>query len=129
MKRRIVDQRIIFIALACLFVPAILVISFLPYGDKHLLHTRGRYHSWGHLIAFSAIAFIAAGTARSLRGRILLFLASLLLGLGIEIGEHFVYQGALEWKDVLVDTIGVIGGTLIAMLITPRETNSVLGSP
>jgi hypothetical protein len=123
LSRRTIDQRNLFVRLACVIVPAVLVLSFLPYGDKRLLHTGGRFHSWGHLVAFGVVAFVTAGIARSVWGRIFLFLGSLLFGLGIELGEHLVFHNSLEWMDVLVDAAGVVGGTLTAILSMPKAGN------
>jgi hypothetical protein len=100
-------------------VAAVAVLSFLPGEDKHALHTRGRFHSWGHLLAFATVAFLVAGTTRSMRGRIFFFVFALIFGFGIEIGEHLLFQGPLEWKDVLVDALGVICGTVAAMATAP----------
>jgi hypothetical protein len=86
-----------------------------------MLHTRGRFHSWGHLIVFFLVAYILARTTQSLRGRILIFLGSLVLGFGIEAGERLVFGSHMEWKDVLVDAAGVIGGTLLAIFTAPVE--------
>ena len=114
-------QRNFFLALACIVVPGIALFSFLPGKAKSVLHTRGRFHSWGHLIVFLCLSYIVARTALSLRGRILLFLASLVLGFGIEAGERLVFGSHMEWKDVLVDAAGVIGGTLLAIFTAPVE--------
>ena len=119
-------ERKIFIALACLVVPAIAILSFLPGHDKHLLHTRGKYHSWGHFLAFSAVGYVAARMAGSPRTRALLFIGAVIFGFGIEFAEHLIFRGALEWKDVLIDAAGVIGGTLLALVSTPEDTNDVL---
>jgi hypothetical protein len=100
------------------------MLSFLPWRDKHALHTAGRFHSLGHLLVFSIVALLTVRISRSPLARILAFIGSLLFGFGIESAEHFVYHGRLEWKDVLVDAAGVIGGTLIAILNTPQETVS-----
>ena len=66
-------------------------------------------------MAFAAVSFVVARAARSLRSRVLLFVGSLVLGYGIELAEHLVFQAPLEWKDVLVDAAGVIAGTLFAI--------------
>jgi hypothetical protein len=121
--RRLSARRSIFTALTCLVVAAVAVLSFLPGEDKHVLHTRGRFHSWGHLLAFATVAFFMAGTTRTMRGRVLFFIVALVFGFGIEIGEHFLFQSALEWKDVLVDALGVICGTVAAMVSAPSDEN------
>lgn len=115
------QQRNIFLILACLVVPGIALFSFLPSHEKGMLHTRGRFHSWGHLVVFVAISYVVARTSRSLTGRILLFLCSLVLGFTIEAGERLIYKNHMEWKDVLIDAAGAIVGTLLAILTAPPE--------
>lgn len=75
----------------------------------------GRFHSLGHLLDFSIVALLAVRISRSVLVRIPIFIGSLLLGFGIESAEHLVYHNLLEWKDVLVDALGAIGGTLIGL--------------
>jgi hypothetical protein len=67
-----------------------------------------------------------AGTTRTMRGRILFFVFALIFGFGIEIGEHLLFQSALEWKDVLVDAMGVVCGTIASMVSAPKETDAAL---
>ncbi len=114
-------ERSVSIALACVVVAAVAIVSFLPGGDKRRLHTVGRFHSWGHLLIFAFVAFIVARTTRSSRVRTVLFLASLALGFGIEYGEHTIFGNPVEWKDVLVDSLGVVGGTLTAAASRPAD--------
>ena len=115
-----VRERTVFITLAWVAVLGVAGISFLPVGDKRLLHTNGKYHSWGHFIAFSFVAFVTGRASRTVRGRVFLFLGSLLFGLGIEVGEHLAFGSLLEWMDVLVDAAGVVGGTLLAIVSAQR---------
>jgi len=121
-------QRNIYTALACVVFPAVVLVSFLPDKDKHLLHTRGRFHSLGHFVVFCVVAYVASRSARSLQARLVVFGASLVLGFGIEVAEHLVFHAAMEWKDVLADAAGVIGGTLIAILSRPDSDRSELSS-
>jgi hypothetical protein len=114
-------ERLISVVFASAVVAAVALVSFLPGDDKHRLHTSGRFHSWGHFLAFAGVAFGLARTTRSFAGRALLFACSLILGFAIEWGEHFVYQSPLEWKDVLVDGLGVVCGTLLATVTQPRR--------
>jgi len=108
------------LALRCVFVTLIVVVSFLPLTDKHALHTTGRFHPLGHLLTFAAIGFVAVMTPKSFRVRILFILGALVLGFGIEFCEHLIFQGAVEWRDVLMDGIGVFGGILLALVSRPR---------
>jgi VanZ family protein len=116
-------ERSVSIALACLVVSSVAVVSFLPAGDKRRLHTAGRFHSLGHLLVFSFVAFVVARTTHSSRARVILFLALLALGFGIEYGEHSLFGNPLEWKDVLVDTLGAVSGTLAAVVSQPEDRN------
>jgi hypothetical protein len=111
----------LFVVLACVLVPAVGVLSFLPYGDKSKLHTTGRFHSVGHFLAFIAIAFVVGRTSRSVGMRVILCLAVLVFGFGIEFVEHLMYQNAVEWTDVVVDCVGVLGGTLLAFASAPAN--------
>jgi hypothetical protein len=119
-------ERIFFIVLACVVFPAVAILSFLPEADKTALHTRGRFHSLGHFLIFSFVAFVAGRTSRSVQTRILLFVGALVFGFGIEFVEHYIYQAAIEWPDVLVDFVGVIGGTLVALVSAPKVDRQIL---
>jgi hypothetical protein len=112
-------EKTIFVTLACLVVGAVAVLSFLPPGGKHLLHTDGRFHRLGHLLAFSAVAYIAARTSQSSRVRMMIFIGSLALGAGIEFAEHLIDHGRIERKDIWIDAVGVVLGTLIATVTAP----------
>jgi hypothetical protein len=114
-------ERLVFIALASFALPAIVVLSLLPNGEKMALHTKGRFHSLGHCLIFGILAYAAARTTRSVLTRILLFLGVLLFAFGVELAEHLTYKAALEWKDVLVDFAGVFVGTLIAFVGASTE--------
>jgi hypothetical protein len=108
-------------ALGVIVVAAVTTVSFLPSADKRALHTTGRLHSWGHLIVFSVVGYLAGRSSRSLWARVLAFLGAVIFGFAIEAGEHLVYGIGLEWKDVLVDALGVVAGTLGALAFRHRE--------
>ena len=116
--RRTVDRQTLFVVLACGVVSFIAVLSFLPHADKKVLHTQGRFHSLGHFLIFSLLAYVLARISKSLRTRLLLVAAALIFGLGIEMGECLGFRSGLEWDDVLVDWMGVVAGTLMAIVST-----------
>jgi hypothetical protein len=119
--RSSIKERTLFIALACVAFPAIVVLSLLPNGDKTALHTKGRFHSLGHFVIFGLLAYAAGRTTRSVQARIFLFFGVLLFGFGVELAEHLAYKAGLEWRDVLVDFAGVFAGTLIAFVGASTE--------
>ncbi len=104
-----------FVLLTVGVVLGISILSFLPLGDKRMLHTKGRFHSWGHLFAFATVAFVALRAASSRQTRWLLFLGTLFFGLGIEVAQHIVYAEPVETFDILVDVTGVVLGSLAAL--------------
>ena len=120
-KAAVRRRRWIFSLLSCLGVLAIVVVSFLPVRDKSSLHTRGRLHSPGHLVAFGLVAFLIGGSVRSPRARVVLAVVMVLLGFGVELGEYLTFKAPLEWKDVLMDVVGIAGGTLLALAVGERD--------
>jgi hypothetical protein len=110
--------------LASFVAAAVSFVSFLPVAGKRALHTEGRWHASLHLVVFCVVGLVALRTARSLTGRIVTFTGAVLFGFLIEEGEHLVYGGGMEWKDVLADAIGVVFGALLAMLIAARQPDT-----
>ena len=125
-RREIYARRrnaILSVALAILVITGVAVVSFLPGSSKHLLHTRGRFHahSWGHLLAFFAVSFTVVRIPATRMRRIIVSLGAILFGFLIEYGEHLYFHNPMEWKDVIVDTLGVVTGTVLAVLVTPSK--------
>jgi uncharacterized membrane protein len=115
------SQRTISLALAAVAAVAVAIGSFLPQEDKQALHSHGRFHSLGHLLVFMVIGYLGAMAVRSRGARILVFCGLIAFGAAIEYGEHIVFHGSIERKDILVDALGVVAGTLVAIVSTPRE--------
>jgi hypothetical protein len=114
------NRRIIFGTVLALMVGLILFVSFLPVGDKRILHTRGRFHPLGHLLAFASIGFVAVMMPKTFRGRILFIAGLLLFAFAIEFGEHLIFLAPMEWTDVLMDFMGVFCGILLALVSRPQ---------
>ncbi len=89
-------------------------LSFFTQGKK-MLHTHGQYHSWLHLAAFGVIGFMLVRGGRNDMQRRWFFIAAMVMGFAIEVGEHLVFHSRLEWKDVFMDVTGAVGGTLAAL--------------
>ena len=110
-------QSVILLFVAILMTAGVFAGSLLPMQYKAVLHTHGRLHSWIHLFVFGALAFVAARSTRSAPLRLAFFAAALAFGFAVEVTEHITYHGALEWRDVLVDAIGISVATLLALLL------------
>jgi hypothetical protein len=112
---------------ACFVLIALL--SFLPFREKQLLHTKGPLHLWFHFAAFGTAAVLLGRHGRSMRHSLHLILTTIAFGLSIEMGEHLLFRGPLEWVDVLADSAAAILGALavgIGRHFSPGE-NRVTG--
>ncbi len=94
----------------------------MPPAYKAVLHTRGRFHSWLHVVTFGSLAFVAARSTRSNPVRMAWFAGVLVFGFAVELAEKIQFRGLLEWRDVLVDSIGISVATLLALLLDHPET-------
>jgi len=101
---------------------AIGAVSLLPEEIKAKLHTHGPQHSTLHILAFTAMAYFAFRSVRSLRAHVLLIEAGIALGLGSELAEHLFYGAPLEYRDIAADCIGVLFGSSLAAVRRRRRT-------
>ena len=102
--------------IAVIWIAVVTLISFLPHHGKQELHTKGRLHPWGHLLAFGGIGFTLVRSARSLEMRIFLLLLSGAFALTLEFAQQMRYGMGMEWRDVGVDCLGVVLGGAVAIL-------------
>src|ERR1700743_1320819 len=87
------------IALGCIWMIMLAVLSFLPNHDKLLLHTTGHYHRFGHVVAFLTVTLLLASSVTSLRARFALAAVLVSFGFFLEYVEHVVYINPLERSD------------------------------
>jgi uncharacterized membrane protein len=113
------------IALGCIWMIMLAVLSFLPNQDKLLLHTTGHYHRWGHLAGFLTVTLLLASSVTSLRAKFSLAAVVVSFGFFLEYVEHIVYSNALERSDIRIDTLGVVLGLIIVLV--REEFNRVRG--
>ena len=76
-------------------------------------------------MAFASLGCLTVMTPKAFRTRLLLIAGLFFFAFGIEIGEHLVFGGGLEWPDVLTDFAGVFLGILLALM--SRATAVVSG--
>jgi uncharacterized membrane protein len=103
------------IALGCIWMIMLVVLSFLPNHDKLLLHTTGHYHRFGHVLAFVTVTLLLASSVASLRARFALAAVLVCFGYLLEYCEHIIYNNPLEHSDVLIDALGVVFGLIIVL--------------
>ena len=104
-------------------VVAVVSISFLSYGEKYALHTKGRLHPVGHIAVFCWITCLSILSVRSRFARAAVAIAAVLLGIALELGEHLFFGTRLEYGDIRTDCLGVVGGVGCAIVV--RALSSV----
>jgi VanZ family protein len=118
-----IRNRSVFRAFAAVSIGAIATLSFLPGGDKQLLHTEGRFHLPGHFFAFAAIGFLLALSVGSAWKRVLVLAIGAGLGYSIEFAQHYVYHFRIELHDVLMDILGISVGIIVAAAVDESVEN------
>ena len=113
-RRRL--TRKFFLVAAGVWATLVAAVSFLPLEYKQDLHSRGRFHNWGHVLAFGSLAYVLVRAVRRPWVRLLLCTGSLVFAFAIEYFQHLTDGMALEWTDVLVDIAAVVTGTMLAFL-------------
>jgi hypothetical protein len=56
------------------------------------------------------------------RKRFQVFIGLLAFSFAIEGVEHLIWLSPFEWRDVFTDTIGIVGGLLLALLPSVMQT-------
>ena len=120
-----IRDRSVFRACAAVSIGAIAALSFLPVGDKRLLHTEGRFHLLGHFLAFAAIGSLLALSVGSAWKRVLVLAIGAALGYSIEFAQHYLFHFRIELHDVLMDILGISAGIIVAAAVDESvETRS-----
>jgi VanZ family protein len=118
-----IKNRSAFRACACVSIAVIAALSFLPVGDKRLLHTEGRFHLLGHFLAFAGIGSLLALSVGSAWKRLLVLVVGAALGYSIEFAQHYVFHFRIELHDVLMDVLGISVGIIAASAVDDSVEN------
>ncbi len=106
-----------------LLITLLLVVSYLALvpTPSHVLDTG--WDKLNHSLAFVALAGSAyLGYARAKRSWLLIPLAVLAFGGGIEVVQAFIPSRSADWADLLADAIGVTAGTSLAWTLAQVAT-------
>ena len=115
-------QRAVSWGTALLCIATLTMLSFLPSKEKHVLHTKGRLHGPGHLMAFLLTTLVLLRLARSRRTQVLVLLVLAVLGPAFEYVQSVRDGFGVEWHDIVVDLLGVtLGALLVALLGGMRD--------
>ena len=123
MKKRKIRFRRSTLLAAGVFAVLVGAACLLPTEAKFHLHTQGALHPWIHLIVFGTLAALCTLAAPQGRRQILLLIANLLFAWGTEWVESLRDGWPVERHDVLLDSVGIVVGFLLAnaWLARPRR--------
>jgi hypothetical protein len=123
-----------YMSFAIAWMGLLAVLSCLPRNDKHLLHTTGRFHDTGHFVAFAGLAYLVTRAVWTTPRRLAVLAGCLAFAGTIELAQGLFYHAAIEWIDVLIDSVAVLTGAAIGWLlhrrtVTPMDeiTSSTIG--
>jgi VanZ family protein len=106
--------------LAALVYAVVLTIASLQPRRPGGLHSSG-FHAPLHLVFFGVLVLLAQRGFPGSRSLLWIVPACALLGLTIEMGQHWEFQEAIEWNDIVSDTIGAIGGGFLCLIGQKRR--------
>lgn len=95
--------------------------SLLSTQTKHALHTQGALHPWLHVLGFAALAALLLSSTRSDPMRVLCILSLLAFGYSTEAVEGRRNGWGVEVKDVRSDSIGVLSGAVLGLILSPKN--------
>lgn len=110
----------LWLAIGWLLVVTVIVLSLIRLGPAM---PGGESDKIGHLLAYSTLMFWFAQIYSVARTRLLIAIGLALMGVGLEIAQSFTGYRTFEYADMAANTVGVIGGWLLA---PPRTTNLLM---
>jgi glycopeptide antibiotics resistance protein len=102
----------------------VVYLSLAPIGVQLPGDEGGRY---GHVAAYAALMFMFARMYATSRGRVLIGVTLVLIGIGLECAQGATSYRTFEYADILANTIGVMLGWLTqrtVSLIAARSTSA-----
>jgi glycopeptide antibiotics resistance protein len=88
----------------------VVALSLIPLPFKVELGTTGSFHKAGHFAIFFVTAALLCWNTAKLHLKLLQAVLAVVLAMTLEWLEVIFYHAAFEWKDVFVDSCGVLLG-------------------
>ena len=111
-------------ATAFLLLALVVYLSLAPTGVQLPGDEGGRY---GHVAAYAALMFMYVRMYETPRGRLLIGVTLVLMGIGLECAQGATSYRTFEYADMLANTIGVAVGWLAqrtVSMIAVRRTSA-----
>ncbi len=103
--------------LTLLWLAVVAAVSMMPLKLKYRVGTTGVFHDPGHFLIFFATTLLLCRTAP---GRLVRCAGVCAFAVAMEILEWVIYHNHFEWRDVLVDLLGVAIGFLVVSVLPFR---------
>jgi VanZ family protein len=110
----------VWVAIGWLLVVTVIVLSLVRQGVSLPGEESDKL---GHFLAYSTLMFWFAQIYSLARTRLVIAVALALMGVGLEIAQGFTGYRTFEYADMAANTVGVIGGWLLA---PPRTANVLM---
>jgi hypothetical protein len=82
------------------------------------------HHRGIHWLAFGGGALLLFPLSNTRRKQILCAFAIFLLGISLEILQHFIYRNSLEWRDIADDGVAILLAFALYRLAGARKPGS-----
>ena len=95
----------------------IITLSLIPLELKNELGTTGKLHQLGHYGVFLITAALLCWDVESLSRKLLRCSGAFALGFSLELLEMLFYRNRFEWTDVGSDSLGILSGCFLVILL------------
>jgi VanZ family protein len=110
----------LWLAIGWLLIVSVIVLSLVRLGPAT---PGGQTDKVAHFLAYGTLMFWFAQIYSAARTRLVIAAGLALMGVGLEIAQSFTDYRTFEYADMAANTVGVLGGWLIA---PPRIANMLL---
>jgi VanZ family protein len=91
-------------------------VSFAPLPLKHLMHTRGAWHDYGHMFVFFTTGTLVLSRSRRLSRRALAVFLVFTFCIAIEQIQATLGHNHFEWRDLRTDVVGIFSACVVMAL-------------
>jgi VanZ family protein len=98
-----------------------LVLTIGSLQPERPTHEHNALHRLFHFACFGILATLSRLVLKNQRSLLFIILACVILGVGLEFGQHLIYRIGIEWDDVRDDAIGAVAGAVVGSWLLTRR--------
>jgi hypothetical protein len=99
--------------LAKLWLVFVAALSLLPLHAKNFLLTTGFLHTYGHIVIFGITGALCCRALYKPLTSVIGGMAVLAFGFCLEFLQWLIYGNRFEWRDLVLDALGITCGLLL----------------